>query len=113
MDRSWIYGTQFTPAYTKGVEEFMTFVSERYAEDSDILCPCRKYLNQSMWPQHDVSDHIHIFGMSATYTRWIHHGESADAVVVENVEHEAEESVHDIGIWDVHDDDYDEDHGVP
>ena len=85
MDRSWIYGTQSIPAYTKGVEEFMTFVSERYPEDSHILCPCRKCLNQSMQPQHEVSDHIHIFGMSATYTRWIHHGESADAVVVENV----------------------------
>jgi hypothetical protein len=113
MDRSWIYGTQFTPAYTKGVEEFMTFVSERYAKDSDILCSCRKCLNQTMRPQHDVSDHIHIFGMSATYTRWIHHGESAHAVVVKNVEEETEGSDHDFGIhWDVLDDDYDEDHGV-
>ena len=71
MDRSWIYGTQFTPAYVKGVEEFMKFVSERYPEDSHILCPCSKCLNQSLWPQDDVNDHIHIYGMSAAYTRWI------------------------------------------
>jgi len=114
MDRSWIYGTQFTPAYVKGVEEFMKFVSERYPEDSHILCPCSKCLNQSLRPQDDVNDHIHIYGMSAAYTRWIHHGESADTVVVENLEQEVEGSDHDFGIHvDVADDDYDEDHGVP
>ncbi|XP_066316172.1 uncharacterized protein [Miscanthus floridulus] len=114
MDRSWIYGTQFTPAYVKGVEEFMKFVSERYPEDSHILCPCNKCLNQSLWPQDDVNDHIHIYGMSVAYTRWIHHGESADTVVVENLEQEVEGSDHDLGIHvDVADDDYDEDHGVP
>ncbi|XP_066354772.1 uncharacterized protein [Miscanthus floridulus] len=114
MDRSWIYGTQFPPAYVKGVEEFMKFVSERYPEDSHILCPCSKCLNQSLRPQDDVNDHIHIYGMSAAYTRWIHHGESADTVVVENLEQEVEGSDHDFGIHvDVADDDYDEDHGVP
>ena len=115
MDRSWIFGTQFTPAYVKGVEEFMKFVSERYPEDSHILCPCSKCLNQTLRSQDDVSDHIHIYGMSATYTRWIHHEESADTVVVENLEQpEVEGSDHDFGIHvDVADDDYDEDHGVP
>ncbi|XP_066396232.1 uncharacterized protein [Miscanthus floridulus] len=87
MDRSWIYGTQFTPAYVKGVEEFMKFVSERYPEYSHIL---------------------------SAYTRWIHHGESTDTVVVENLEQEVEGSDHDFGIHvDVADDDYDEDHRVP
>ncbi|XP_066323130.1 uncharacterized protein [Miscanthus floridulus] len=114
MDRSWIYGTQFTPAYVKGVEEFMKFVSERYPEDSHILYPCSKCLNQSLWPQDGVNDHIHIYGMSAAYTRWIHHGESADTVVVANLEQEVKGSDHDFGIHvDVADDDYDEDHGVP
>ncbi|XP_066324074.1 uncharacterized protein [Miscanthus floridulus] len=52
--------------------------------------------------------------MSAAYTRWIHHGESADTVVVENLEQEVEGSDHDFGIHvDVADDDYDEDHEVP
>ncbi|XP_066396301.1 uncharacterized protein [Miscanthus floridulus] len=52
--------------------------------------------------------------MSAAYTRWIHHGESVDTVVVENLEQEVEGSDHDFGIHvDVADDDYDEDHGVP
>ena len=52
--------------------------------------------------------------MSATYTRWIEHGESADAVVVETVDQEVGGSDHDFGIHvDVLDDEYDEDHGVP
>jgi hypothetical protein len=37
MDRRWVYGKQFTPAYVKGVEEFMNFVSERYPEDTHSL----------------------------------------------------------------------------
>jgi hypothetical protein len=36
MDRSWIFGKQFTPAYLKGVEEFMKFVRERYPEGTEI-----------------------------------------------------------------------------
>jgi hypothetical protein len=52
--------------------------------------------------------------MSATYTRWIHHGESADTAVVENLEQEEQGSYHDFGIHvDVADDDEDDDHGVP
>jgi hypothetical protein len=98
----------------KGVEDFMKFVSERYPKDSHILCPCYTCLNESLRPQKDVYDHILIFGMSATYTRWTNHGESVDTVVVENLEQEVERSDHDFGIHvDVPDDDYDEDHGVP
>jgi hypothetical protein len=81
MDKRWVYGKQFTPAYVKGVEEFMNFVSERYPEDTHIRCPCVNCLNQRLRPQSEVETHIHIYGMSATYTRWIHHGESADTEV--------------------------------
>lgn len=49
--------------------------------------------------------------MSATYTRWIHHGESADTEV-EGIEEEVEGYDHDFGIhMDVDDDVYDDDHG--
>lgn len=114
MDRSWIHGRQFTPAYITGVQQFMQFVSERYPEDSHILCPCRKCLNQTLRPQQEVDDHIHIYGMSAAYTRWIHHGESADDEVVEYLEQEVDGFDHDEGIHvDVADDDYDEDNRVP
>jgi hypothetical protein len=51
--------------------------------------------------------------MSATYTRWIHHGESADTEV-EGIEEDVEGYDHDFGIhMDVDDDVYDDDHGVP
>jgi hypothetical protein len=62
----------------------------------------------------EVHDHLLIFGMSATYTRWTDHGESEDTVVIENLEQEGEGSDHDFRIHvDVADDDYDEDYGVP
>jgi hypothetical protein len=52
--------------------------------------------------------------MSTTYTRWIHHGESAYIELVENVEHVGAGSDHDFGIHvDVADEDYEEDFGVP
>jgi hypothetical protein len=51
--------------------------------------------------------------MSATYTRWIHHGELTDTEV-EGIEEEVEGYDHDFGIhMDVDDDVYDDDHGVP
>lgn len=113
MDRRWVYGKQFTPAYVKGVEEFMNFVTERYPEDTDIRCPCVNCLNQRLRPQSEVETHIHIYGMSATYTRWIHHGESADTEV-EGIEEDVEGYDNDFGIhMDVDDDVYDDDHGVP
>jgi hypothetical protein len=115
MDRSWIFGAPFTPTYVKGVEEFMKFVSDRYPKDSQILCPYTRRLNQILRSQPDVSDHLHIYGMSATYTRWIYHGESADVEVVENLDQQQLDGRdYDFGIhMDAADDDYDEDHGVP
>jgi hypothetical protein len=74
MDRSWVYGRPFTPAYLKGVEQFMKHVTERYQEDTEIRCPCRECLNQRMQPVSEVENHVLIYGMSVTYTRWIYHG---------------------------------------
>ena len=67
-----------------------------------------------MLPQFEVENHIHVYGMSVTYTRCIHRGEPGDINVVENLEHEVGGADHDFGIHvDVDDDVYDDDHGVP
>jgi len=121
MDRSWIHGRRFTPAYMDGVEQFMEFVRGQFPADSEIHCPCRKCLNQTLRPQHEVNDHIHIFGMSLLYTRWVHHGESPDGQVAEFKEEEVQHDEYDdgggihLGEDDQdHDqaDDQDDDHGV-
>ena len=110
MDRSWVFAKQFTLVYMQGVEEFIKFVSERYPEDAHIRCPCLNCLNQRLRPQTEVETHIHIFGMSATYTRWIHHWESAE---VEVTEQEDEGREDDFGIHvDMDDDVYNDNHGV-
>ena len=78
MDRSWITnGRKFTPSYTLGVEPFMEFVKQRSPENAHISCPCTWRLNQSHRAQAVVRVHLLLFGMSAAYTRWTHHGESA------------------------------------
>ena len=121
MDRSWIHGRRFTPAYVDGVEQFMEFVRGQFPADSEIHCPYRRCLNQTLWPQHEVNDHIHIFGMSLLYTRWVHHGESPDGQVAEFREEEVQPDEYDdgggihLGEDDQdHDqaDDQDDDHGV-
>jgi hypothetical protein len=67
-----------------------------------------------MQPVSEVENHVLIYGMSVTYTRWIYHGEPADIDVVENLEPGLAGADNDfvinVGVGDdVHDDDY----GVP
>lgn len=90
MDRSWIKSRQFSTAHINGVKEFMQFVSARFDENAEILCPCRVCLNRAHRPQGVVEDHIYIHGMSSTYNRWIHHGEPLDDGIHENAPHENE-----------------------
>ena len=83
MDRRWIHGTLFTPEYINGVSNFMNFVEEKFPTDAPILCPCTRCLNHKSMDKSDVKRHILLSGMSSTYTKWIHHGESSDVHVLE------------------------------
>jgi hypothetical protein len=88
MDRSWINTRLFSKRYLAGVDEFMKFVEERFTETEEILCPCRKCLNQLYKNKSQVEDHLYINGMASTYTTWIHHGEPLlNARLNENVDH--------------------------
>lgn len=84
MDRSWIHAKQFSSTYINGVKDFMQFIRARFDDNANVLCPCRRCLNQILKPQSHVEDHILIYGMSSTYSKWIHHGEPFDAEVSEN-----------------------------
>ena len=70
-----------------GVNEFMTVVSERFNDDEEMVCPCRKCLNRVRKPKGQVQDHLYIYGMATTYTRWIHHGEPLEVVPHEIDDH--------------------------
>jgi hypothetical protein len=64
--------------------------------------------------QNQVETHLHIYGISPTYTRWTHHGEAADVEIDEGIDQEVEGHDNDFGIHvDENEDGYDEDHGVP
>jgi hypothetical protein len=111
MDRSWVFGKQFTTVYVKGVEDFMRFVSERYREDEHIRCPCVNCHNRRLMHQNQVETHLHIYGISPTYSRWTHHGEAADVEIDEGIDQEVERHDNDFGIHvDENEDGYDEDH---
>ena len=101
MDRTWIHATRFSDAYNNGVEQFMAFVRDRFNAGDAIPCPCRDCLNQSSLSQKDVHNHVYLYGWSATYTRWIHHGKAFDAEVVEYEGDAADEPDHPGDVLDV------------
>jgi hypothetical protein len=75
MDRSSIISRLFkAQAHIAGVRDFMKFISERYADSEEVLCPCRACLNRLAKPKSQIEDHLYIHGMTSTYTTWIHHG---------------------------------------
>jgi hypothetical protein len=79
MDRSWVYNSApFSPIFLVGLQQFMEHIRGRYNVDEKIKCPCRKCLNQIEKSQVDVQEDIELNGISRCYTRWIHHGEEAD-----------------------------------
>ena len=52
----------------------MNFIRAEYGgPKSDVLCPCSSCMNSVTRPQSTVQNHLHLYGMSVTYTRWVHH----------------------------------------
>jgi hypothetical protein len=82
MDRCWITScTGFTTDHQKGVQDFLAFLQKRYVEDEEILCPCRRCLNNSTGTIERIGVHLLVSGMATTYTRWIHQGEALENMV--------------------------------
>jgi len=58
-----------------------------------------------------VYDHVYLYGWSATYTRWVHHGEAFDAEIVEHAE-DANEPDDLVDVLHVDEPDNEDDHGT-
>src|SRR6266496_3888280 len=88
MDRTWITSARrFFAAYVEGVENFMNFTRAEYGgPKSDVLYSCSSRMNLVTRPQSTVQNHLHLYGMSVTYTRWVHHGEAVNVNVTDYVE---------------------------
>ena len=43
-------------------------------------------MNSVTRPQSTVQNHLHLYGMSVTYTRWVHHGEVVYVNIIDYVE---------------------------
>jgi len=91
MDRSWINSRLFGKPHLDGVSEFMKLVSENFGADEQIFCPCRRCLNRISGHKGLVEDHLYIYGMASTYTRWIYHGEPMEDTMIENTGHQDEQ----------------------
>jgi hypothetical protein len=82
MDRCWITRcTGFTTDRQKGVQDFLAFLQTRYVEDEEILCMCRRCLNNSTRTIERIGVHLLVSGTTTTYTRWIYHGEALEDMV--------------------------------
>ena len=88
MDRTWITSAQrFSAAYVEGVENFMNFIRAEYGGPKpDVLCLFSSCMNSVTRPQSTVQNHLHLYGMSVTYPRWVHHGEDMKVNVIDYVE---------------------------
>ncbi|XLR47820.1 hypothetical protein HN51_032054 [Arachis hypogaea] len=66
-----------TSEFTKGVEEFISFV-ERLADLSSgqIRCPCSRYKNKVYMKSEDVIIHLYKKGFVPDYWLWTNHGEN-------------------------------------
>ena len=79
-----MYGRLLSPEYIDGVNQFMRFVQGKFSENAEILCPCSRCLNHKYLRQPLVKQHMLRNGMDSSYTRWIHHGESLHADIIEH-----------------------------
>ena len=84
MDMTWITSARrFSIAYNEEVENFMNFIRAEYGGlKSDVLYPCSSCMNLVTRPQSTVQNHLHLYGISVTYTRWVHHGEAMNVNVL-------------------------------
>ena len=83
MDRTWILrGPLCTRSYWDGIQGFMEFVRTKEGPNQDVYCPCQTCMNGVKMPQRTVEEHLHIYAMDRTYTRWIYHGEPYDDPIV-------------------------------
>lgn len=114
MDRSWMQSNRLSDEYAKGVEEFLTFaqtdrttgVPKIDVPETNVKysCPCCNCVNRTPQPPSVIRDHLFVYGILPSYTKWIWHGESTDNPSVyrsENVDEDMndrmEDMIRDIG----------------
>ena len=65
----------------------MNFIRAEYGgPKADVRCLCSSCMNSVSRPQSTMQNHLHLYEMPVTYTRWVHHGEAMNANVTDYVE---------------------------
>ena len=92
--------------YEVGVEEFLNFAYRDKEESSKIPCPCKICNNFRHHDKTTVFSHLMQKGISASYDRWIYHGESGE--VTDDLDDDISFNETDEANDDMNDDDLDE-----
>ncbi|KAL2492096.1 Uncharacterized protein Adt_27724 [Abeliophyllum distichum] len=79
MDKSWMrLGNRLSNEYLAGVNSFMELAKLCLDENNEVRCPCRNCQNAFFQSLDVVESHLYLPGISASYERWIFHGEELD-----------------------------------
>lgn len=75
MDKSWMYISNRSNEYNKGVRTFMAIAQANAHRGNMIMCSCRRCCNNYFKPIATVNDHLFIVEIDSNYTKWIFHEE--------------------------------------
>ena len=76
MDRSWISKDRRLKEYEDGVECFIAFAIQNFANKKSIKCPCLQYGNMIFHTPQKIREHMFFHGIDQSYHTWYCHGEA-------------------------------------
>jgi hypothetical protein len=58
MDKSWIHEPRASSTYLNGLDNFLDFAFHNVAQESQVLCPCKKCNNRYWGNREEVFEHL-------------------------------------------------------
>ncbi|KAH9668232.1 hypothetical protein KPL70_021335 [Citrus sinensis] len=81
MDRSWMHlRNKLCKEYLDGIKSFMKAAEQCANENNLVHCPCKECQNAFFKSLHIVKAHLKRYGIAASYTKWVFHGEEPEFV---------------------------------
>ncbi|KAL9452896.1 hypothetical protein AB3S75_008643 [Citrus x aurantiifolia] len=78
---SWMHlRNKLCKEYLDGIKSFMKAAEQCANENNLVRCPCKECQNAFFKPLHIVKAHLKRYGIAASYTKWVFHGEEPEFV---------------------------------
>ena len=103
MSRSWMSKDRRSKDYEDGVENFISFAVQNFANQNSIKCPFLQCGNLIFNTPQKIREHLFFYGIDQSYHTWFWHGEAAlssgspttraecfDRIHIGNVDHTVE-----------------------